>query len=127
MTDEQKNKIEEKFKEGKYDIVSYIVDNDLVTINLGNYESFCDEILYIFNSIRINRSIVEEEMFYPYEELFANDFHRSIYRAIKRNEGIEEVSADVLDKLAYYYKLIKNIGSVSSVSYGEEKNNEKIK
>ena len=58
MTDEQKVKIKEKFKEGKYDVISFILDNDLIKINLSNYEKFCDEVVNIFNEVRINRSIL---------------------------------------------------------------------
>lgn len=124
MTDEQKIKIKEKFKEGKYDVISFILDNDLITINLSNYEKFCDEVVSIFNRIRINRSIIDEEILYPYEELFANDFHRSVYRAIKRNEKIEELPEDALNKLADYYWMIKDISSTGK--YVEEEN-EKVK
>ena len=124
MTDEQKVKIKEKFKEGKYDVISFILDNDLIKINLSNYEKFCDEVVNIFNEVRINRSIIDEEVLYPYEELFANDFHRSVYRAIKRNEKIEELPDDDLNKLADYYWMIKGLSSMGK--YMEEEN-EKVK
>lgn len=124
MTEEQKVKIKEKFKEGKYDVISFILDNDLITINLSNYEKFCDEVVNIFNKVRINRSIIDEEVLYPYEELFANDFHRSVYRAIKRNEKIEELPDDDLNKLADYYWMIKGLSSMGK--YMEEEN-EKVK
>lgn len=124
MTDEQKVKIKEKFKEGKYDVISFILDNDLITINLSNYEKFCDEVVNIFNEVRINRSIIDEEVLYPYEELFANDFYRSVYRAIKRNENIDELPDDALNKLVDYYRMIKDISSIGK--YMEEEN-EKVK
>ncbi len=124
MTDEQKVKIKEKFKEGKYDVISFILDNDLIKINLSNYEKFCDEVVNIFNEVRINRSIIDEEVLYPYEELFANDFHRSVYRAIKRNEIIDELPDDALNKLVDYYRMIKDISSMGK--YMEEEN-EKVK
>lgn len=124
MTEEQKVKIKEKFKEGKYDVISFILDNDLITINLSNYEKFCDEVVNIFNEVRINRSIIDEEVLYPYEELFANDFHRSVYRAIKRNEIIDELPDDALNKLVDYYRMIKDISSMGK--YMEEEN-EKVK
>lgn len=127
MTDEQRQKIKEKFKEGKYDVACFIVDNDLVTINLENYQSFCDEIITILNKVRINRDILEEEVFYPYEELFANDFHRSVYRAIKKNDNLDELPDDVLDDLKGYYWKIKNVSSIDSNSYEEELDNEKVK
>ena len=120
MTDEQKVKIKEKFKEGKYDVISFILDNDLIKINLSNYEKFCDEVVNIFNEVRINRSIIDEEVLYPYEELFANDFHRSVYRAIKRNEIIDELPDDALNKLVDYYRMIKDISSMGK--YMEEEN-----
>ena len=124
MTDEQKVKIKEKFKEGKYDVISFILDNDLIKINLSNYEKFCDEVVNIFNEVRINRSIIDEEVLYPYEELFANDFHRSVYRAIKRNEIIDELPDDALNKLVDYYRMIKDISSMGK--YMEDEN-EKVK
>ena len=124
MTDEQKVKIKEKFKEGKYDVISFILDNDLIKINLSNYEKFCDEVVNIFNEVRINRSIIDEEVLYPYEELFANDFHISVYRAIKRNEIIDELPDDALNKLVDYYRMIKDISSMGK--YMEEEN-EKVK
>ena len=116
--------IKEKFKEGKYDVISFILDNDLIKINLSNYEKFCDEVVNIFNEVRINRSIIDEEVLYPYEELFANDFHRSVYRAIKRNEIIDELPDDALNKLVDYYRMIKDISSMGK--YMEEEN-EKVK
>lgn len=121
MTDEQKAKIMEKFKEGKYDVISFILDNDLVTINLNNYERFCNEVVSIFNEVRINRSIIDEEVLYPYEELFANDFYRSVYRAIKRNEKIEELPDEVLDDLAYYYRQLKYVGGMGGLTKSEIK------
>lgn len=128
MTDEQRQKIKERFEEGKYDVACFIVDNDLVTINLETYESFCDEIISILNKVRINRDLLKEEIFYPYEELFANDFHRSVYRAIKKNENLDELSDDVLDKLKHYYWEIKNVSSIGVGFYEEEEfDNEKAK
>ena len=67
---------------------------------------------------------VNAEVLYPYEELFANDFHRSVYRAIKRNEIIDELPDDALNKLVDYYRMIKDISSMGK--YMEEEN-EKVK
>lgn len=126
MNSSQIEKIKLLFETGKYDNVIYIIDNDLIKINLSNYESFCDQILYILSEVRINRLIEIQEQFYPYEELFANDFHRSICKAIKRNEKIDELTKEVEEKMKNYYLAIKNIGSYMFYLDGN-KGNEKTK
>lgn len=126
MNSDQRKKIKLLFENGKYDNVIYIIDNDLIKINLSNYESICDQILYILSEVRINRLIEIQEQFYPYEELFANDFHRSICKAIKRNEKIDELTKEVEEKMKNYYLAIKNIGSYMFYLDGD-KCNEKTK
>lgn len=128
MTDELKKRLEYKFEKGLYD---KIFDDDLVRqeldeLSIKNYDLFCRKIINILNSVRIDRDILIEEKFYPYEELFANDFFRYIREALIRNENLDELPDEVFEKLKTYYCIIKNIGSASTVLYGEDAN-EKVK
>lgn len=124
MNDKQIEKIKTFFEKGKYDNIIYIIDNDLVDINLNSYDEFCRQILRILSEVRINRLIEVQEEFYPYEELFANDFYRSISNAIKRNDKVDELQQEDFEKLKKYYLAIKNIGSYMSF-LGEEDENDK--
>lgn len=128
MTDELKKRLEYKFEKGLYD---KIFDDDLVRqeldeLSIKNYDLFCIKIINILNSVRIDRDILIEEKFYLYEELFANDFFRYIREALIKNENLDELPDEVFEKLKTYYRMIKNIGSVSTVLYGEDAN-EKVK
>lgn len=128
MIDELKSRLEYKFEKGMYD---KIFDDDLVmseldNLSIKNYDLFCKKIINILNSVRIDRDILIEEKFYPYEELFANDFFKYIREALIKNEDFDELPDDVFEKLKLYYHIIKNIGNVSNILY-EEDANEKVK
>ncbi len=128
MIDELKSRLEYKFEKGMYD---KIFDDDLVmseldNLSIKNYDLFCKKIINILNSVRIDRDILIEEKFYPYEELFANDFFKYIREALIKNEDFDELPDDVFEKLKLYYHMIKNIGNVSNILY-EEDANEKVK
>lgn len=124
MNDKQIEKIKSFFEKGKYDNIIYIIDNDLVDINLNSYDEFCRQILRILSEVRINRLIEVQEEFYPYEKLFANDFHRSIFRAIIRNDKVDELPQEDSEKLKKYYLAIKNIGSYMLFLDEEDKGDE---
>lgn len=127
MTDKLREDIKKSFEVGQYDIIDSILEKNIVKLTLENYDSFCKEIINILNHVRINRPILDEEKFYPYEEYFANRFYDGIRDSLIRNEDFDELPDEVFQNIKGYYLMIKNIGSMGIGSYEEELDNEKTK
>lgn len=126
MNEELKIKLKEKFEKGNYEFFPYIVENDILQINLSNYKKILVEVINIFNEVRSNRFIDEQDKFYASEKMFANHFFETCYNAIKRHENLDELTDEVHSDLKQYYHFIKNINSVGQ-TYKEDDDDEKDK
>lgn len=125
MTEEVKLVLKQKFEKGKYNAFIYIIDNDLIKIDLDNYKSISTEVVNLFNEVRGNRDISYVECFYELDVAFGDSFYEAMSNAIKRNENLDELPEEVEEALNNYRTFIKAINSVGN-TYTEE-GNEKVK
>lgn len=126
MDEKLKAKLKEKFKDGKYDVFPYIVDNDLLLIDLSNYKNISVELINLLNEVRQERYIEDQEKYQAKEEMLANNYFETVYNAIKRHENLEELEKEDLEELKKYYHMLKSV-SLIGVTYKEDEENISLK
>lgn len=126
MDEKLKIKLKEKFKDGKYDVFPYIVENDLLLVDLSNYKNISVELINLLNEVRKERYIEDQENFQLKEDIFANNYYETVYNAIKRHENIEELEKEDLEELKKYYHMLKSV-SLIGVTYKEDQENISLK